>query len=326
MEQQDDPVKAKEPIFSRKKTLLTVGQYASHQGVSAGIVQEAAKLGMVQVRKHKDKTYIVDLPLDVYQIARQSDAHPMETVDTESCANKITELVNRIFQPDNTGRNTPADFGNKAETQSGDMPQIQSTGQMTSACSASQTEFSVQDDDVYPGIPDLNLFAQELNELADNKDINEQQLSRFRIPVLRNITESITSLSARKIFLILMATAFAVTIIAYSWVSNDRKIQQQKLRDAYENISNLITKYENERQKARLYELDIINWQSEAQRSQKEIIDYKAELQIVKNSLYEARRDLQNTQMYNMETIRTLNDQINKIRSQVSNTSGKTVE
>ena len=95
-----DPQAEKEPIFSRKKNLLSVGQYASRQGVSTGIVQEAARLGVVQVRKHKDKTFIVDLPLDTYKMLKQPDWGNSDGVDTTVGANKISELVNRIFQSD----------------------------------------------------------------------------------------------------------------------------------------------------------------------------------------------------------------------------------
>ena len=78
MEQQNSLNKLNEPIFSRKKSLLTVGQYAARQGVSAGVVQECARLGVVQVRKHKNKTFIVDLPLDTYKIIKQQDSPSSE--------------------------------------------------------------------------------------------------------------------------------------------------------------------------------------------------------------------------------------------------------
>jgi hypothetical protein len=326
MEQQGGLSKLKEPIFSRKKSLLTVNQYAARQGVSAGVVQEAAKLGVVQVRKHKNKTFIVDLPLDVYKITKHPDSPPSEEIDTESCTNKITELVNRIFQSDNETQLLPADFRHKVETGIDSQRQIQQIPQAAPRHSPAKAAPLQQWNDRSAEILDLNLFAEETNELADNKDINEHALSRFRIPLLRNITESIRSISVWKILLILMTAAFAISISTYVWASIDRKIQQQKLRDAYESIGNLMTKYEDARQKARLYELDITNWRSEAERSEKALIDYKAELQNVKKSLDEARRDLQSTQQYNMETLRTLNDQISKIRSQVPNLGSQPIE
>ena len=79
-----------------------------------------------------------------------------------------------------------------------------------------------------------------------------------------------------------MTAAFVISICAYAWVSIDRKIQQQKLQQAYESINKLITKYEDARQQARLYEFDMMNWRSEAEQSKKALIDSEAELQNVK--------------------------------------------
>jgi Skp family chaperone for outer membrane proteins len=331
MKQQDDLSKLKEPIFSRKKSLLTVGEYAARQGVSAGVVQEAAKLGVVQVRKHKHKTFIVDLPLDAYKIAKEPDLPPFEEIDPEFCANKIAELVNRICQPDNFAPPLADDSIHKVETEINDRQEIKSIPSPRFLASPRVSREAGRRAKARAGdwpveTLDLSLLAEEANELSDNRDINDHQLSRFRVPILRNIIESITSVSPSKIFFTLMTITFAVSISAYIWSSNDRKIQQQKLRGAYENISNLMTKYDDARQQAKIYELDMNNWQSEAQQAEKAITDYKAELESTKQSLSEARKDLQNTQRYNTDTLRKLNDQISKIRSQVPGPYNRPVE
>ena len=121
-----------EPIFSRKKSLVTMQQYATSQGVSAGIVQECAKLGVVQVRKHKDKTFIVDLPLDAYKNLHQPDEQKPEPIDTVAEAQKITGLINKILQP----------------------------VQNTQAATAKPVEREIKT--IEPAkVPDLNLYAQE---------------------------------------------------------------------------------------------------------------------------------------------------------------------
>ncbi len=320
MEQRDDLSKLKEPIFSRKKSLLTVGQYAARQGVSSGVVQEAAKLGVVQVRKHKDKTFIVDLPLDAYKIAKETDSPPFEDIAPPLADDSIHKV-------DSTLRQSLVQAGSgQVETEIDDRQEIKSIPRTARVHSLPKEEPLQQWQDWPIETLDLNLLAKEENKLFDNRDINNRQLGRFRIPILRNIIESITSISPSKAFFTLMTITFAVSISAYIWTSNDRKIQQQKLRGAYENISNLMTKYENVRQQARMYELDMNNWQSEAQRTEKAMTDYKTELESVKRSLYEARRDLQSTQRYNTDTLRKLNDQISKIRSQVPGPSSRPIE
>ncbi|OHB59416.1 MAG: hypothetical protein A2173_11860 [Planctomycetes bacterium RBG_13_44_8b] len=334
MEQQDDFGKLKEPIFSRKKSLLTVGQYAARQGVSAGVVQEAAKLGVVQVRKHKHKTFIVDLPLDAYKIAKEPDSSVIsdegcltaEETEPEFCTDKITELVNRICQPAESAPPSADNSAHKVETKIDGQQEIKSTPRPAHSHSPAKDSPLEQ----WSGWPverlDLSLLAEDANELSDNRDIDDRQMGSFRVPLLRNITESVTSISLSKVIFAFMTIAFAVSISAYIWSSNDRKIQQQKLRSSYENINNLMTKYDNAMQQARIYELDMNNWQTEAKQAEKTLTEYKTELESIKQSLYDARKDLQNTQQYNTDMLKKLNEQISKIRSQASGTSARPIE
>ncbi|MBN1786944.1 MAG: hypothetical protein JW806_00950 [Sedimentisphaerales bacterium] len=351
---QDDLSKLNKPIFSSKKSLLTVDQYAARQGVSKGIVQEAARLGVVQVRKHKDKTFIVDLPLNVNEIAREPDNAVIEDFDADFCTDKITELVNRICKSDNsalplTNESTNVDLINIndetidlddetifdvdaqidqdqeivpvtpeqiQETEPIFEPEPLAEPQPSESVSYAEDEF-LQNWNDWPVEPlDLTLLAESENEISDNSDIDDHELGRFRVPVLRNIIESISAVSPSRALFTFMIITFAVSISAFIWVSNDRKMQQQKLRTAYENITNLMTKYENTKQQARLFELDMDNWRSEAQDAEKTMADYKTEIENLKQSLYEARSDLERTQRYNTDVLRKLNQQISKIRTQ----------
>ena len=320
MEQQDGLNKLKEPIFSRKKSLLTVGQYAVRQGVSAGVVQECARLGVVQVRKHKDKTFIVDLPLDTYKIIKQQDSPSSEAVNTEFCANKITGLVNRIFQSDNQTQFLPAET-KRAESKKNSGRKIIETNPVPAELSFPQPWHKGSDT-----IPDLQLFAEEKNKALQTENKIEPDIGRFRVPFPRSLIESVRAVSVWKLSFVLVTVAFIISICAYAWVSIDRKMQQQKLQQAYESIGKLMTKYEDTRQKARLYEFDMTNWRSEAEQSKKALIDSEAELQDAKEKLYETRKDFQTMQQYNAETLKELNEQISKIRSRIPQTSGQKTE
>ena len=311
MEQQDGLNKLSEPIFSRKKSLLTVGQYAVRQGVSAGVVQECARLGVVQVRKHKDKTFIVDLPLDTYRIIKQQDSPSSEAVNTEFCANKITELVNKIFQSDNQTQLLPAET-ERTESKKNSGRKITETNPVPAKPLFPQPWHKGTDT-----ILDLQLFAEEKNKVLHAGDKIEPDIGRFRVPFLRGLIESVRAISIWKLSFVLVTLAFIISICAYAWVSIDRKMQRQKLQQAYESIGKLITKYEDVRQKAKLYEFDMMNWRSEAEQSKKALIDSEVELQDVKERLYETRKDFQTMQQYNAETLKELNEQISRIRSHI---------
>jgi hypothetical protein len=318
---------ANEPIFSRKKSLLTVGQYAVRQGVSAGIVQECARLGVVQVRKHRDKTFIVDLPLDIYKIIKQQDSQSPEDVDVSSCTDKITDLVNRIFQPAVTVREH-GESDDILQLSPAESSFIQSHLPPSPLLLAKQERRRVgaaghKEPDT---IPDLHLFAEEQDRIETGKNTNEFAADRFRIPLLRSISESIRVVSARKLSFILMTAAVAASLFAYVWVNTDRKTQQEKLRQAYESINKLSTRYEDTRQQARLYEFDMMSWRAEAQRSKNALTNSETELQSVRRNLYEARKDLENMRQYNTEALKELNEKITKIRSHIPNAGTQPAE
>lgn len=266
-------------------------QYANSQGVSTGVVQECAKLGVVQVRKHKDKTYIVDLPLDAYKSAHQDDDQKPEQIDTSAQVQRISGLVNKIFQPQRQLPPLPA-------------------------------ERQANKDDIFAKpvtMPDLNLFAQEESRAAAGSRVDkvEPDISRFRISTGRKITDAVKTTSAWKIASVIATVALFISIAAYSWSSIDRKIQQQKLSLAYANINKLLNEYESSRQKARLYEIDSMNWQSEAQRNQKAFADLQTELQQTREKLSQAQKSLSATQQYNVETLKQLNQQIDEITTRI---------
>ena len=315
---------AREPIFSRKKSLLTVGQYAARQGVSTGIVQEAAKLGVVQVRKHKNKTFIVDLPLDTYRMLKQQDLGCSETADSAASVNKISELVNRIFQSDTVleqNLKKPAVAARNIGAIAAGKPQNNAPA----------------------AIPDLKLFAREETTVlscqpprftqsgaageSESGGLPAAQGSqdepvKFHIPLLRGIMDSLRALPKWKLNTIIVASAFVIIACAYTCVSIDRKIQQEKLHQAYENIGKLMTEYENTRQKARLYEFDMMNWRSEAERSKRALWGSENELNEARKRLYDARKDLQTLQQHDTETSKTFSEQTNKAASQMPNPDG----
>ncbi|MFA5292216.1 MAG: hypothetical protein WC496_04185 [Phycisphaerae bacterium] len=283
------------PIFSRKKSLLTVQQYATSQGVSTGVVQECAKLGVVQVRKHKDRTYIVDLPLDVYKNARQDDDHKPEPIDTAAQVQRISGLVNKIFQPQ--------------------IPLLPSERQVNKENIVAKPV----------AIPDLNFFAQEESRAAATSRVNKvaPEISQFRISTGRKFTDAVKTTSAWKIVSVAATIALVISIAAYTWSSMDRKLQQQKLNLAYANINNLLSEYESSRQKAKLYELDSMNWQSEAQRNQKAFADLQTEFQQTREKLLQTQKSLSATQQYNVETLKKLNEQIAEITTRIQQTPAR---
>lgn len=268
-------------LFSRKKNLLTVQQYANSQGISTGVVQECAKLGVVQIRKHKNKTFIVDLPLDANKNARQQDDNKIELINTTEQAKKISEMVSKIFQP-GLQINKPAITQTTAE------------------------------------IPDLKIFAQEENKAAAVKTEQFEPVpAEFKVTLGRKIFDAFQITTGSKIVLAVMSIAVVISIAAYFWTSFEKKAQQQKLQQAYANITTLINENDSANRKAKLYELDSANWKAEAQRSQNSIAGLEVELVQTKERLSQTQDDLSQIQQKHVNTLKQLNEQLQEITSRI---------
>jgi hypothetical protein len=50
------------PLLQLEKPLVPIDEFAAREGVSRSAIEDWAKLGLVQIRKHKGKTFVVDVP------------------------------------------------------------------------------------------------------------------------------------------------------------------------------------------------------------------------------------------------------------------------
>ena len=54
------------PTLQCKRSLLPIDEYAAREGLSRDIIEECGRLGIIQIRKYKGKTFVVDVPLSPY--------------------------------------------------------------------------------------------------------------------------------------------------------------------------------------------------------------------------------------------------------------------
>ena len=85
-----------EQTLQLKRTLVPIDEYAEQEGVSIGIVEQCARLGIIQIRKFKGETFVVDLPLNLSVYPFDADADPTQPADKSAHAQKLSELVKRI--------------------------------------------------------------------------------------------------------------------------------------------------------------------------------------------------------------------------------------
>lgn len=85
------------PTLQLKKSLLPINEYAAREGVSRSIVEECGKLGIVQIRRYKGKTFVVDVPLSPYPYTSETTKESTQPIDKSTQARKISELVQKVI-------------------------------------------------------------------------------------------------------------------------------------------------------------------------------------------------------------------------------------
>jgi len=87
-----------QPILQLERPLLPIDKYAAREGLTRGTVEECGRLGIVQLRKYKGKTYVVDVPLSPYHPAYEGapilqESHNLATQATP----KQTQTINKTI-------------------------------------------------------------------------------------------------------------------------------------------------------------------------------------------------------------------------------------
>jgi hypothetical protein len=89
--------------------LISIDEYAAREGVSAELIKAAGLAGIVQIRRHKGKIYVVDHPLTPYFQAeacsgRQQDHHQL----TKATLKADTPKTGKNISPNISNRTIPA--------------------------------------------------------------------------------------------------------------------------------------------------------------------------------------------------------------------------
>ncbi|UCE99991.1 MAG: hypothetical protein JSV82_02710 [Planctomycetota bacterium] len=89
------------PILQLKRALLPIDEYALREGISTEIIEKYAQLGIVQIRRFKDKIFVVDIPLSPYSSLSDAAKDALKLINNAAQPNKMSQLVQKIV-PDTT--------------------------------------------------------------------------------------------------------------------------------------------------------------------------------------------------------------------------------
>ncbi len=95
------------PSLQLNKSLVPIDEYAAREGLSTSLVEECGKLGIVQLRTYKGKTFVVNVPISPYLCLSETAEEPARPTDKNTRAQKISELMQRVASEKSISQKKP---------------------------------------------------------------------------------------------------------------------------------------------------------------------------------------------------------------------------
>ena len=296
-----------------KRPLLPIDEYAAREGVSRDIVEECGQLGIVQIRKYKGKTFVVDVPLSPYRCASEAREEPTQPADKTAHTKNIPDYAQIIYPETPESTEQSAELSEKSkqveskpesarmahpeplETIDEPTAAVDEIRQIESLLESIQTPVlqTLEITDELPELVDEAVGAKETPELAQ---ITQNDGLRSGI-----LTAQAMSKRTWQAVAVFSLACLLAAIFANLWFYMNRQTQLDRLDRAYANIQ-------------KVYD-DSIQADRKIGTLQSELANSRAEVETVRNELTLARQELETIQQRNIEAAARLNEQIQKLRA-----------
>ena len=287
-----------EPILQLKRPLLPIGEYAAQKGLSRDIIEQCGKLGLVQIRKHKGKTFVVDVPVSPSLYSYDATEEPTQPTAKTPQAEKISKLVKKAI---------PADHVLSGSQQIRPLELYKTHNEPAPAADEiTRTESP-------PGLiqtPELEI-SETTDEPTETKKTSEStpitQNNRFHLGILTAQTRSERTWRLTAVLSLILLFAVA---LANLWLYIDRKIQLDRLDLAHNHLAQAS-------QHADTLQNELSSFETKFRHIQNEQDISEAEIKNMRNELTQARQRFEAIQQHNSEAVSRLNEQIRKLTTQL---------
>jgi methyl-accepting chemotaxis protein len=301
------------PPLQLKRHLLPIDEYAAREGVSRGIIEECGKLGIIQIRRYKGETFVVDVPLSQYASMSESTAESGRLTDNAAQAQKISELVKEVIPESFDITNELTESVNEIRCSEEVSEPIQTPELQTLEMAAGPAE-----------LIDETVQADETPELVRVPQSNEFSLDAFMAAQARS----------KRIWKIAALSSIAVVFVvlfACFWLYLDRRVQLDKLEEAYARVQQSIDESTQANQRTEIFQDKLANTRTQIGRLKSELDSSRAEAGRLKGELNNARTQVESVldelteaeqnfnaiQRHNAESLQQLKGQIRKLSDQL---------
>jgi DNA repair exonuclease SbcCD ATPase subunit len=300
------------PILQLNRQLLPIDKYAAREGLSYSIIEECGRLGILQIRKYKGKTYVVDVPLSPYLPAcedfpllyEKPNANTSDTIQSArggqpfNKANeikKIAELAQRIA----SDAHGTIDELTK--------PAIGPFNTETMSTIKDQAAGTIKHETEHPE----NKLKPEQNPLSNQ--------TRFTNPL-----EQLKVKRFRQVKAVFLAVCLFAILLAGLWLYMNQSINRGRLNQIATNIQIIYDDSIRTSQQIATLQNKLVEFTAESEWAKNELNNNKAEttslheeIKSLQNELAAIKQGLETIQQHNTTTLEQLREQLRQLTDKI---------
>jgi len=318
------------------RPLVPIDEYADRESVSTGLIEECGRLGVIQLRRYKGKTFVVDVPL-AYPYASQTAAEQGQPDDKTVLLQKASELVKKHIPPEPPPEKTQKPGQSKQNTAQQHTKRLLAVGNKPPAADEKTADIQEPSDDLFD-MQNTEPFeiGEDILELIDESEPAKEASPQaaavpsgipYGIAAVQGVNERFWRMAAGIFFAALLVATFTSF-----WFYADMQAQIDKVEQAYKSTNRVFSAFAESSQQTKQMQNELDNARGEKERllsmlersreevdrMQDELNNSKVEVKAVRSELSDARRNLENLQRNNSEAVEQLNEEIQNLAARLA--------
>jgi len=334
------------PILQMERPLLPIDKYAAREGLTRAVVEECGRLGIVQLRRYKGKTYVVDVPMSPYHPACEGAAILQEIQNTAPQAHLTSDgqaTLKSASDRQTINKTTPSQkISGSAQTENDSAyeiagqpvlrlesqpatsiinpPKAETMSALAKSmfCKASKIKKQLIEKikhETRPGEPVVKpqvtgnwLNGNWLNPPAEDK----LPITNYKLP-----SWQVAAVSS-------MVCLFAAFLIGL-WLYMNQRVHRSRLDRASASIQNVYDDSVRTSQQLATFQSKLVEFTAEFEWVKNELNNSKAETESVqteikslRHEITKVRRDLEAIQQHNIAALEQLKEQFQQLTAQLS--------
>jgi len=324
----DTVLQEAKPILQLKRPLLPIDKYAARQRVSTKIVEKYGRLGIVQIRKYKGKTYVVDVPLSPYYPTSEG-VHPAGTTGgVQTLQESHKSQIPREMVSQATGKHRqPVDKSSQVKK----IPELDQKSTRGTRKIAAQPirpniepskaeTMSILAKSLFREVfKTKNQFVAKIRHKVSHSEStsNPAQIPKNSRRQFDIYAEQARTQRAWQVAAVSLIGCLFAAFLACLWLYMNQKVHRGRLDQTYASIQNVYDDFVRTSQHLATLQSKLVESTAELEWVKNELNNTKAGSESMRSELTQVKQGLERVQQYNTAALGQLREQLQQLTTQL---------